>query len=86
MFCLSAAMLGLLRLLGVADAAAPGPLSGRPAQKRREARAFLRQAAPATARSEKVSLERSVARPSLMVADFLVGRLGVVFAAGVAFG
>jgi hypothetical protein len=37
-------------------------------------------------RSEKHSSERFVVRPSLMVADFPVGGLGAVFAAGMALG
>jgi hypothetical protein len=52
-----------LRLLGMADPPAPGPLSGHPAANAANPRAFLRQAARATVRSEKDSSERSVVRP-----------------------
>ena len=53
---------GFLRLLGVDDPAAPGPLSDRPAANAAKLRAFLRQAARATVRSEKDSSEWSVVR------------------------
>jgi hypothetical protein len=55
-------------------------------RKRREALAFLRQAARATVRSENILPNGPWFVPSLMVAGFSVGGLGVVFVAGMAFG
>ena len=75
-----------LRLLGVADPAAPGPLSDRPAYKRREASGAPPAGRAGTVRSEKYSSERSVVRPITYGGWFLAGGLGVVFAAGMAFG
>jgi hypothetical protein len=49
-------------------------------------RAFLRQAARATVRSEKILPNGPWFVLSLTVAGFLAGGLGVVFAAGMAFG
>jgi hypothetical protein len=59
-----------LRLLGMADPAPPGPSSGRPAGNAAKPRAFLRQAARATVRSEKILPNGPWFVPSLMVAGF----------------